>query len=78
MSPRKRTIDDLDDLDDEDGMVAEDLDAETDMSLAVREEDEVGLGGTSGVLGAGGDDEDDADFDDDLERGLEDEDEEER
>lgn len=37
MSPRKRTIDDLDDVDDEDGMVEEELDEESDLSLEIRD-----------------------------------------
>jgi len=35
MSPRKPTIDDLDDVDDEDGILEEEVAAETDMDLTV-------------------------------------------
>ncbi|MDQ3136157.1 MAG: hypothetical protein M3Q93_01045 [Gemmatimonadota bacterium] len=45
MSPRKPTIDGLDDVDDEDGIVEEEAGFPADLSLVVREADEVGLGG---------------------------------
>ncbi len=45
MSPRKPTIDGLDDVDDEDGIVEEEAGFPADLSLEVREADEVGLGG---------------------------------
>ncbi len=47
MSPRKPTIDDLDDVDDEDGAVQDDGDYPSDLVLDVRRAAEVGLGGTS-------------------------------
>jgi hypothetical protein len=46
MSPRKPTIDDLDDVDDEDGVLEDEVEEETDLSLDMRQEDEVGLGGS--------------------------------
>jgi hypothetical protein len=45
MSPRKPTIDDLDDIDDEDGAVEEEISTETDLDLTVHDEQDVGLGG---------------------------------
>jgi hypothetical protein len=45
MSPRKPTVDDLDDVDDEDGIVEEELSEKTDLDLTVRNEGEAGLGG---------------------------------
>lgn len=45
MSPRKPTIDDTDDVDDEDGELVEDVNRETDLTLERRDADEVGLGG---------------------------------
>ena len=45
MSPRKPTVDDLDDVDDEDGTVEEEAASESDLDLTVRNEDEAGLGG---------------------------------
>jgi hypothetical protein len=45
MSPRKPTVDDLDDVDDEDGVLEEEQREETDLDLTVRGEDEAGLGG---------------------------------
>jgi hypothetical protein len=48
MSPRKRTIDDLDDLDDEDGVLEEESQADTDLTLRLRDPDTLGLGGTPG------------------------------
>ena len=44
MSPRKPTIDGLDDVDDEDGVLEEEA-APTDLDLTVRDEQEAGLGG---------------------------------
>ena len=46
MSPRKPTIDGLDDNDDEDGSLEEEKSAETDLTPRVAEEDQVGLGRT--------------------------------
>jgi hypothetical protein len=45
MSPRKPTIDGLDDVDDEDGTLEEEEAAEGDLELTVRDETEAGLGG---------------------------------
>jgi hypothetical protein len=45
MSPRKPTIDDLDDIDDEDGVLEEEAEEENDLTLLVEDENEVGLGG---------------------------------
>jgi hypothetical protein len=45
MSPRKPTVDDLDDVDDEDGVLEEELSEKTDLDLTVRNEGEAGLGG---------------------------------
>lgn len=41
MSTRKRTIDDLDDLDDEDGVLEEEISQESDLTLIVETEEEV-------------------------------------
>ena len=46
MSPRKPTIDGLDDTDDQDGTAEEEAQAETDLTLHVKDEDEVALGRT--------------------------------
>jgi hypothetical protein len=46
MSPRKPTIDDLDDIDDEDGALEEELEEETDLTLYEKDEDAAALGGT--------------------------------
>jgi hypothetical protein len=46
MSPRKPTIDDLDDVDDEDGVLEEEAQQDTDLSLDMRRAEEVGLGGS--------------------------------
>jgi hypothetical protein len=46
MSPRKPTVDDLDDVDDEDGVLEEERMEETDLDLTLHTEDEAGLGGT--------------------------------
>jgi hypothetical protein len=40
MSPRKPTIDDLDDVDDEDGMLEEEAAQETDLDLTVEDAEE--------------------------------------
>ena len=48
MSPRKPTIDDLDDIDDEDGVLEEEAAEETDLTLHDEGEDAVGLGGNPG------------------------------
>jgi hypothetical protein len=45
MSPRKPTIDDTDDVDDEDGELVEDVNRETDLTLESRDADDVGMGG---------------------------------
>ena len=45
MSPRKPTIDGLDDVDDEDGVLEEEAAQPTDLDLSVRNESEAGLGG---------------------------------
>ena len=45
MSPRKPTVDGLDDVDDEDGTLEEEAAAESDLDLTVRNEREAGLGG---------------------------------
>jgi hypothetical protein len=45
MSPRKPTVDDLDDIDDEDGALEEEIVQETDLDLTVHDEAEAGLGG---------------------------------
>jgi len=45
MSPRKRTIDDTDDVDDEDGELVEDVNRETDLTLHPADADDVGMGG---------------------------------
>ena len=47
MSPRKPTVDDLDDVDDEDGVVEQEVAEPGDLSLKVRGSDDVGLGGTT-------------------------------
>jgi len=46
MSPRKPTIDGLDDHDDEDGVVEAETAQDTDLSLHESDENEVGLGRT--------------------------------
>lgn len=61
MSPRKPTVDDLDDVDDEDGVVEDEVRQETDLSLDTRDAEEVGLGGTR----IGGDEEEEAEAADD-------------
>lgn len=44
MSSRKPTVDDLDDVDDEDGVVEEEISEETDLTLTVETADEVIMG----------------------------------
>jgi hypothetical protein len=51
MSPRKPTIDGLDDVDDEDGVLEEEEAEPTDLELTVRNEEEAGLGGMPSDLG---------------------------
>lgn len=46
MSPRKPTIDDLDDFDDEDGVLEEEVEQDTDLTLHEVDEESVGLGHT--------------------------------
>ena len=46
MSPRKPTIDGLDDTDDEDGVLEEEAREDTDLKLHEEDEDRVGLGHT--------------------------------
>jgi hypothetical protein len=45
MSPRKPTIDGLDDVDDEDGVLEEEAAQPTDLDLTVHDEQGAGLGG---------------------------------
>ena len=45
MSPRKPTIDDLDDVDDEDGVLEDEAKQPSDLSLGMRLAEEAGLGG---------------------------------
>ena len=63
MSPRKPTIDDLDDVDDEDGVLEEEAARETDLDLTVENAEEVALGGLPPELGL--ESERDSDLDDD-------------
>ncbi len=44
MSGRKQTVDDLDDVDDEDGAVEEEISQETDLTLVVESAEEAILG----------------------------------
>ncbi|MEA2724005.1 MAG: hypothetical protein QOH59_1776 [Gemmatimonadales bacterium] len=44
MSSRKPTVDDLDDVDDEDGVVEEEISEENDLTLIVETENEVLMG----------------------------------
>jgi hypothetical protein len=46
MTPRKPTIDDLDDVDDQDGVLEQEAAERRDLKLNVRRADDVGLGGT--------------------------------
>ena len=50
MSPRKPTVDDLDDVDDEDGALEEELAEETDLDVTVHTEGDAGLGGLPNEL----------------------------
>ena len=61
MSPRKPTIDGLDDVDDEDGVLEDEARQETDLSLDMKYAEEVGLGGAR----IGGEEELDEDAGDD-------------
>jgi hypothetical protein len=45
MSPRKPTVDDTDDVDDEDGTLEDEEATESDLDLTVRDESDAGLGG---------------------------------
>jgi hypothetical protein len=45
MSPRKPTVDGLDDVDDEDGTLEEEVSEETDLDVTLRDASEVALGG---------------------------------
>ena len=45
MTPRKPTIDDTDDVDDEDGELVEDVNREDDLTLEVEDPDQIGMGG---------------------------------
>jgi hypothetical protein len=47
MSPRKPTIEDLDDVDDKDGTVGQDAPRPLDLQLHIRRADEVALGGAT-------------------------------
>jgi hypothetical protein len=63
MSPRKPTIDGSDDYDDEDGVLEDEAEEDTDLTLHEEEEEEVGLGrtppGHDEYIEDGGDDEED-------------------
>lgn len=50
MSPRKPTIDDFDDVDDEDGVLEEQAAEETDLDLTVHDSEDVGLGGVQNEI----------------------------
>jgi hypothetical protein len=50
MAPRKPTVDDLDDVDDEDGALEEELAEETDLDLTVQDAGDAGLGGLPSEL----------------------------
>lgn len=45
MSPRKPTVEDIDDIDDEDGVLEEEIAEETDLDLTAHDEQEAALGG---------------------------------
>jgi hypothetical protein len=62
MSPRKRTVDDLDDTDDQDGIVQDDREQDADLKLHLVDADEADLGGT----GAGKEDDTDQEADNDA------------
>ena len=47
MSPRKQTVDDLDDVDDQDGVAQQEARQQSDLKLHVERPDDVALGGTS-------------------------------
>ncbi len=49
MSPRKRTVDDLDDVDDEDGLLEEEMSAETDLDVTIHDAQDTGLGGLQSI-----------------------------
>ena len=49
MAPRKRTVDDLDDVDDEDGAVEEEMAEETDLDVTVHDAQDTGLGGLQSI-----------------------------
>jgi hypothetical protein len=49
-SPRKPTVDDLDDVDDEDGVLEEQRMEQTDLDLTPHTEEEAGLGGIQNNL----------------------------
>ena len=51
MSPRKPTIDGLDDVDDEDGVLEEESAEPTDLDLTVHDERDAGLGGLPNTAG---------------------------
>jgi hypothetical protein len=59
MSPRKPTVDGLDDIDDEDGILEDEVKRPNDLSLGVRRAEEAGLGG----MAPSDDDDDTADND---------------
>jgi len=61
MSPRKPTVDGLDDVDDEDGLVEDEVREETDLSLDQHDAEDVGLGGTQ-ISGEEEAEDDDADW----------------
>ena len=46
MSPRKPTVDDLDDVDDEDGAAEQEAAEDRDLKLNVRQDEDLGLGGS--------------------------------
>jgi hypothetical protein len=48
MSPRKPTVDDLDDIDDEDGALEEEIAQESDLDLTLHTEQDAGFGGVPG------------------------------
>ena len=45
MSPRKPTIDDTDDVDDEDGVLQQEAEEPRDLKLNIRRQEDVALGG---------------------------------
>jgi len=46
MSPRKRSVDNLDDIDDQDGVLEDERREDSDLKLQRRKADDVDLGGT--------------------------------